>query len=145
VTKRNPHQRPDDVPLAFTDAPRGERMTKPRKRTGHYVDLLTPADPAVQPPTEAPAVADELDPIARAAVAERPRRRERGTKRHGRLAEPGVVQVNVALPADLRLRLKRHCEDATIAAQARDPLAAPVTMSAIVERLVRDYLEGVKA
>lgn len=107
-----------------------------------YGRLDLDADPAAQPePQPEPG---ELDAIARAVVAERPRRKERGAKRHGRLAEPGVVQVNVALPGELRLRLKRHCEDATITAQARDPQAAPVTMSAVIERLVRDYLEGVK-
>ena len=114
-------------------------MTKPRKRTGAYAQHLDAADPAAQP------AAPEVDAVAAASVADRPRRRERANRRHGRLAEPGVVQVNIAMPADLRLRLRRHAEAATVAVRARDPLAPPVTMSGIVERLVADYLERVKA
>jgi len=111
-------------------------MTKPRKRTGAYAKLDA-ADPAT------PTVAPELDPVARAAVESQPRRKGRASTPYGRLAR-GHVQLNVSLPADLRLRLKRHCEDATLTARATDPEAPPVNMSAVIEALVRDYLEGLK-
>ena len=139
--KRDPHRLPEDVPLPFEDAapPRGDRMTKPRKRTGAYAQLDAAGDPAAQPATIAP----DLDPVARAAVESQPRRK--GSKRdtYGRLAR-GHRQVNVSLPPDLVLRLKRHCEDATVRAQAADELAPAVTMSAVIEALVRQYLEGLK-
>jgi hypothetical protein len=112
-------------------------MTKPRKRTGAFAQHLDAE------PTPQPTAAADLDPVARAAVESQPRRKERARESYGRLAR-GHRQVNVSLPPDLVMQLKRHCEDATVRARAADELAPAVTMSAVIETLVRRYLEGLK-
>jgi len=83
----------------------------------------------------------ELDPVTRAIIATQPRRTGRRTPRHGRLAQPGMAQLNVAVPRALIARLRQRCEDATIRAQGADPLAPPATMSAVIEQLIARYVD----
>jgi hypothetical protein len=129
VTRRNPHQRPDDVPLPFADpAPsRGEPMKHAPKPTGKYARNLDPdTDPAAAPATVEPEVP----------------RREQGSRPRGKpgpapdpdalsaqLADGRGSHLHAVIPVDLHRRLK-----------VRSVMTGE-TVSAMVAAACGEYLE----
>ena len=124
MTRRNPHQRPDDVPLGFADPEpsRGDRMKHAPKATGKYSRKLDP----------------DTDPAAAARVPE-PATLKRGAKPrgkpgpapdpdalHSQLADGRGAHLHAVVPAELHRRLKMRSvmTDRTLSEMVAEALTA---------------------
>lgn len=136
MKRRNPHQRPDDVPLPFADPEPagGARVSKfAPKPTGKYARKLDPdTDPAaapalIEPEASPPAPVGEA--LAAAAAAARSKRPApaKPTAVHGRRAK-GYVQLNLTVRPEVKHRLA--------AAAAREGL----TMAELLDELLHRVL-----
>jgi hypothetical protein len=108
VTRRNPHQRPDDVPLPFADPepPGGARVSKfAPKPTGKYARKLDPdTDPAAAPGVieaeASPAPARPAKPPGKPGPAPDPEALS------AQLADGRGSHLHVVIPADLHRCMK---------------------------------------
>ena len=134
MTRRNPHQRPDDVPLPFAEAepPGGDRMKYAPKPTGKYARKLDPdTDPAAAPgvvePEASPAPARPAKPRGKPGPAPDP------DALSAQLADGRGSHLHVVIPADLHRRMKVH------------GVMTGRTVSALVAEALAAYLDSSKA
>ena len=132
---------------AFTPASEPAPSSKPkRSRARSKPDSPPERLPGEQRLLEAspgsPAVS--VHPIARSIAETHPAPSSPQTPLYGRRGR-GHVQLNVSVPPGVKLALERWCQDQTLALRAAMPDAGArqtqVTMSEVIERLIRAHLE----